>query len=435
MGMKLVSATSISGTITLPGDKSISHRAALLASLAPGRSVITNYNTGADCLSTLRCLRELGARIGIDGTTVTLDGCGEQGFQLPSRDLDAGNSGSTMRMLAGILASKPLVCRITGDDSLLKRPMRRVIEPLLKMGARIDARDGGFPPLTIHGDRLDGIEYMAPIPSAQVKSAVLLAGLGAAGQTTVREPAPTRDHTERMLPVFGVSVQAGDGAVSVEGGQPLHAVTYGVPGDLSAATFFMVAALMLRDSALTIENAGLNPTRDALLPFLRSLGAKVDVIHRSEQQNEPRGTIQVRYGELRPSEGVRARIAGSLTAQLIDEIPALAVLGTQIAGGLEIRDARELRVKESDRIRTVVGNLRAMGAAVEEFEDGLAVPGPQELHGAAIASADDHRIAMAFAVAALSATGGSTLDNPGAVAVSFPDFFPTLRQIARASES
>lgn len=437
MEMRLISAAPLTGTITLPGDKSISHRAALLAALAPGRSVITNYNTGADCLSTLGCLRALGAGIVLEGTTVTLEGRGAAGFQLLSEtspDLDAGNSGSTMRMLAGILASKPLVCRITGDESLLRRPMRRIIEPLSLMGARIDAREGGLPPLTIRGNRLKGIEYSVPVASAQVKSAVLLAGLGASGRTTVREPALTRDHTERMLPVFGASLDGGEREVSIEGGQQLHAAHYNVPGDLSAATFFLVAALMLPGSEITIENTGLNPTRNALLPFLHSLGARIEVTGQSVRDNEPRGTIHARYSELRPADDARARIAGSLTAELIDEIPALAVLGTRIAGGLEIRDARELRVKESDRIRTVVDNLRAMGAVVEEYEDGLAIEGPRQLRGAAIVSADDHRIAMAFAVAALAAEGESTLDRPEAAAVSFPGFFQTLGQMTRRAE-
>jgi 3-phosphoshikimate 1-carboxyvinyltransferase len=338
--------------------------------------------------------------------------------------LDAGNSGSTMRMLSGLLAGHPFRSVITGDESLQRRPMRRVMEPLARMGARLEARDGNFPPLVIHGGRLHGIEYALPVPSAQVKSAVLLAGLLAEGETTVIEPAALRDHTEVALQQFGAEVARGRRKASICGGRRLHAQSLEVPGDISSAAFFLCAALLFPESNLLLQSVGLNPTRTAFVDFLAGMGAKIKMLNIGRAAGELVGDIHVSGGALKGG-----RLEGEQVAGLIDEIPVLAVLGTQTAEGFTVRDARELRVKETDRIATVAENLRRMGARVEIFDNGLRVPGQQTLHGAEVDSFGDHRIAMAFAVAALIAKGETLVRHSDAAVVSFPQFFEELEKV------
>jgi 3-phosphoshikimate 1-carboxyvinyltransferase len=436
-------ARRLRGRLRVPGDKSVSHRAAMLAALARGGTTIINFSSSVDCSSTLEVLRRLGVFVERDGATVRVEGAGGdeggQRFQPPSLELDCGNSGTTMRLMAGVLAAQPFASVLTGDESLSGRPMRRVMEPLGLMGARLSAADG-HAPLRVEGHRpLRPIRYEMPVASAQVKSCVLLAGLGAGGRTEVVEPAAqTRDHTERMLRWFGVEVgteelsgEAGRVVVSVEGGSRLTARDLTVPGDISSAAFPAAAAALLDGSELELEGVGLNPTRAAVLNALRGLGCALSVEDERETSNEPIGLIRVRSkGGLTPTAPGANVIRGATVAQLIDELPVLAVVGTGVEGGLEIRDARELRVKESDRIATTVANLRAMGARVEEFEDGLRVEGPVRLRGARLQSYGDHRIAMAFAVAALAAEGETEIEGAGeCVGVSFPEFFPLLESL------
>ena len=425
MDERISPAKSISGVITLPGDKSISHRVAMLASIAEGESRIENYSTGADCQSTLGCLRSLGVAIEKSGNTVIVRGKGLTGYKSPLETLDAGNSGSTIRMLSGILAAQPFTSRIAGDESLSRRPMERIMRPLAEMGATIRARDGKYPPLDIAGAPLGAIDYTLPVASAQVKTCVLLAGLLARGRTTVNEPVRTRDHTEIALREFGAGIDVKGRTVSVEGGIPLEAREIVVPGDLSSAAFFLVAALAAQESNLVIRGVGLNPTRSALLDFLVSIGGQIKILSLEQSGGELTGDVMARHSRIRG--GV---IEKDLTAALIDEIPVLAVLGALSENGLTVRDAQELRVKETDRIATVAGNLSRMGIDVEVFPDGLRVPGRQRFHAAEVDSFGDHRIAMAFAVAAQFADGESVLRGAEAAAVSFPEFFATLRSIA-----
>ncbi len=417
-------ASAVEGIITLPGDKSISHRYGMLAAIAGGRSTISNYSTGADCQSTLACMAALGARIERDqeGRVVIEGGA----LHAPERQLDAGNSGSTIRMLSGILAAQPFSCSIGGDESLSRRPMGRIMKPLAEMGASIEARDGAYPPLIIHGRPLHGIDYTLPVASAQVKSCVLLAGLFAEGDTVVREPVRTRDHTELALKEFGAEVLSEKRVITLRSGARLTGRDLFVPGDLSSACFFLVAALLVADANLVIHGVGLNPTRSALLDFLVSLGASIKVLNVQQTGGELVGTLRVKGSRI--SGGV---IEGALTAALIDEIPALAVLGAASESGITVRDASELRVKETDRIATLEQNFRRMGVQIETSPDGFYVPGGQRFHAAELDSAGDHRIAMAFAVAALKADGPCAIEGAEAAGVSFPEFFGTLRQITQ----
>ncbi len=414
---------AIDGFITLPGDKSISHRYGMLAAIATGESTISNYSTGADCQSTLGAMQALGATVDRKNGNLIIKG---GALREPAGELDAGNSGSTMRMLSGILAAQPFTSHIGGDESLSRRPMGRIIHPLTEMGASIQARDGGLPPLVIHGQPLHAIDYTLPVPSAQVKSCVLLAGLFAQGNTIVREPVRTRDHTEIALQEFGAEIDNERRVITLKAGARLTGRELTVPGDISSAAFFLVAALLVPESNLVIHGVGLNPTRAALLDFLVSMGASIKVIDLHETGGEVVGDLRVRASKI--SGGV---IEGALTAGLIDEIPALAVLGAVSEGGLTVRDASELRVKETDRIAMLEANFRAMGIEVQVAPDGFHVPGRQRFHAAEIDSAGDHRIAMAFAVAALAADGACTIDGAECAAVSFPEFFSTLRQIAK----
>ena len=418
-------ARRFSGSVILPGDKSISHRYAMIASLAKGDSRIQNYSTGADCHSTLGCVRALGIGVEEDGTTVTIHGRGLDGWTKPERDLDAGNSGSTIRMMSGLLAGQPFSSRIFGDESLSRRPMGRVMKPLTGMGAQIEAREQQFPPLTIHGAKLHAIDYTLPVASAQVKTCVLFGGLFCDGTTVVREPMRSRDHTEIALREFGADLQVKQRVITLQGRPELTGRELVVPSDLSSAAFFLVAALLVPGSRLVIQGVGLNPTRSALLDFLLSIGAPLRVLKIESVNGEPIGDIEVRHAPVRGGS-----IEKELTAALIDEIPVLAVLGAASEEGLIVRDAQELRIKETDRIATVAENFNRMGIAIEVTADGMRVPGKQTFRAAAFDSFGDHRIAMAFAVAALRGDGYSTIDNSEAASVSFPEFWNLLERVA-----
>lgn len=426
--MRLTPARFLDGRLRLPGDKSISHRAALIAALADGRTEISNFSTAADCASTLDCLRELGISIERHENEVVF--AGSQNLSAPQRALDCGNSGSTLRILAGVLAGHDFSAELIGDESLSSRPMRRIIEPLELMGAKIEATDGKAP-LKVHGsNRLNPITYKLPIASAQVKSAVLFAGLNAKGRTTVIETSPTRDHTERLFNGFGVPVTTNDDrSVSLDGPARFTGGSITIPGDASSAAYFVAAAMLLPGSKVTIEGVGLNPTRAAFLSVLAAWGADISTDDLQTERNEPYGTIKVRGGLVATTSN--RTLSHSIIPSLIDELPLLAVVGSQIDGGIQIRDAAELRHKESDRLATTAANLRAMGAEVEEFDDGLAVSGPTRLHGASIDSHGDHRIAMAFSVAALIAEGETEIAGAECVAISFPEFFTLLESLAK----
>src|SRR5580704_697752 len=418
-------AGSVSGAIQLPGDKSISHRYAMLAGIAEGPTKISNYSTGADCQSTLACVRALGAATETKDGVVCIHGQGLDGLREPAAALDAGNSGSTIRMLSGILAAQPFVSTIGGDESLSRRPMQRIMTPLAQMGARIEARENRFPPLTIHGGPLHRVEYTLPVASAQVKSCVLIAGLFADGRTTVHEPVRTRDHTELALREFGADVEVDRLSITVTGRPKLDGRELRVPGDLSSAAFFLVAALIVPEASLTIHAVGLNPTRSALLDFLAEMGAQIKILDVSSTGGELVGDISIRKSRIRGGLLEKAR-----TAALIDEIPVLAVLGAASEDGLIVRDASELRVKETDRIATIAENFKRMGLKIQLHEDGFEVPGRQQFHAAEVDSFGDHRIAMAFSVAALAADGPCSILGADAASVSFPEFFDTLQRVA-----
>jgi len=419
-------ARTISGSLEVPGDKSISHRYAMLASLAEGPSEIAHFSAAADCRSTLDCFSRMGVKFDFQGDRVRIDGAGIGGLRKPRRTLDAQNSGTTMRMLTGILAGQEFKSTLDGDASLRRRPMRRVMDPLAKMGARIEAREGGFAPLKIEGTRLSSINYTLPVASAQVKSAVLLGGMFADGVTSVTEPVRTRDHTELALAEFGARVEHEGRTIRIHGRPELKGRKLRVPGDLSSAVFFLAAALVLPESSLVIHDVGLNPTRSAVLDVLGSMGAPVSLVSIRSENGELIGDLSVRHEPLKGGT-----IEGDAIAQLIDELPAIAVLGPYTEKGIEIRNAAELRVKESDRISVLVENLRRMGARVDELPDGLRVAGRSagQLHGAEIEPHGDHRMAMAFAVAALGAKGDTTIRDAECAAVSYPDFFSALDRL------
>lgn len=427
-------ARNVSGTLKLPGDKSISHRYAMLAAISDGATKLENFSTGADCASTLACIDAVGARVQRSGATVAIQGAGPR-LHAPRGPLDCGNSGSTMRMFAGILAGQPFQTELFGDESLSRRPMRRVMAPLAEMGATFESNDGR-PPLRIRGGALRPIDYKMPVASAQVKSSVLFAGLYAHGQTSVVEPVRTRDHSEVALQAFGAEVTRetvkGDGGnvtghrVSIQGGQELHGINAVVPGDISTAAFFLCAAAIFPGSDLFFENLLLNPTRAALLDVLVELGLRVAVPQVEAEHGEPAGNIHVQHDQLRG-----LTIEGATSAALIDELPVLAAIAPYTDQGIVIRDASELRVKESDRIASVATNLRAMGAQVEEREDGWRIPGGQKLHGTELDSFGDHRIAMAFSIAALRAEGDTLVRGADAARISFPEFFEVLETISQ----
>ena len=415
-------ARNVRGSVGLPGDKSISHRYAMLAALADGPSRLENYSTGADCASTLGCLRSLGVKwIRKDGAenVIEMQGTGLS-LTAPSDVLDCGNSGSTIRMLSGIVAGQKFASEMAGDESLSRRPMERVIAPLTAMGAQIKSQNGR-PPLCITGARLKGIAYKMPVASAQVKTCLLFAGLLAEGETCIAEPLRTRDHGEVALRAFGAELDRKGNEVRIRGGQRLRGIEARVPGDLSSAAFFLCAAALFPGSQLTITSLLMNPTRARLLDILVQMGLRISVTQLEELHGELVGTLQVEGGRLKG-----ATITGADTAALIDEIPVLAAIAPYTEEGIEVRDAKELRVKESDRIAALATNLRAMGASLEEREDGLKIPGGQSLHGAELESFGDHRIAMAFSIAALRAKGETLICGSECAAISYPAFFSTL---------
>jgi 3-phosphoshikimate 1-carboxyvinyltransferase len=418
----------VRGRVRPPGDKSISHRYALFSALADGTSTLAGYSTGADCASTLTCLQALGVDIeqaGRDATGLQLriTGRGLGGLSPARSAIDAGNSGTTMRLFSGVLAAHPFSTTITGDASLRRRPMRRIIVPLERMGARIRA-DEGRPPLVIEGTAApQPIEFQTEVPSAQVKSAVLLAGLHAAGRTRVSEAVLTRDHTERGLAAFGVAVEREGLTVAIDGGQRLHAVALDVPGDISSAAFWMVAAASLPGSEIVIEGVGLNPTRTAIIGILERMGAQIAVEDTGATPGEPAGRLVVRHGDVVAAEITPAEVPG-----VIDELPVLAALATH-GGDLRVSGAEELRVKESDRISALADGLRRMGGEIDEQRDGFHVRGRNRLRGGEVNAQNDHRLAMAFAIAALGATGPTTIHDAGAAAVSYPEFFSVLESL------
>ena len=422
-------ARRVSGLVRPPGDKSISHRYALLAALAGGTSRFTWFAPGADARATLACLRALGVEVRIlpggpdDGPTVELQGLGLRGLNPPPTALDAANSGTTMRLLTGVLAAHSMRVVITGDASLRQRPMLRVIEPLTRMGASIESADGR-PPLTITGGRLTGLEHTLPVPSAQVKGAILLAGLQSEGRTTVRVPGPTRDHTERALRAFGARIDVAGSTVTLEGQQPLQAVSARVAGDVSSAAFLAVAAAALPNSALEIAGVGLNPTRTAVFDVLRRAGARIDTLVEREEAGEPVGRVHVRHETLRPLV-----IVPSEVPDLIDELPALAAIAAH-GGEVTVTGAAELRVKESDRITALVAGLRALGVEAEELPDGFHARARHPIAGGTADAAGDHRLAMTFAIAALGAAKPCVITGAESVDVSYPGFFQILRSLS-----
>jgi 3-phosphoshikimate 1-carboxyvinyltransferase len=419
--LKIEPASSFRGRFRLPGDKSISHRAALFGALASGPTCVRNYSSAADCESTLRCLRALGVTLHRDGYLVTVEGRGPEAWAAPSDVLDAGNSGTTLRLLAGPLAGRPFRSVLTGDESLRRRPVERVAAPLRAMGATATTTDG-HPPLSIEGGALRGITWEMPVASAQVKTAVLLAGLQAEGKTTVREPAASREHTERMLPVFGVEVEREGLSATVRGGARLRGAEIVVPGDASSAAFLVVAALVLPDAEVHIDGVLLSPTRIGFVDVLRAMGGRVET--RLETTTpEPVGSIFAASSRLHGTTVDPARVAS-----LIDEVPALAVAACRAEGTFTLTGARELRVKESDRIAAIAQGLGRLGARIRELPDGLVVEGGRPLRGAAVRSLGDHRIAMALAVAALAAEGPTGIEGAECVDVSFPEFFGLLDQ-------
>jgi len=433
-------ARTLQGSLVIPGDKSISHRYAMLAGLAEGTSRLSNFSTGADPHSSLACMEALGAKVAKTGAgptaVVEVTGVGGQ-FHQPSGPLDCGNSGSTMRMLAGLVAAHPHKFMLIGDHSLTMRPMERIRKPLTQMGARIELEDG-HAPMTVHGGTLHAIDFTTPIPSAQVKTAVLFAGLQAEGATSLTESIRTRDHTEHALKAFGATLtrsagkEPGEpGKLSISGGQKLKGIDATVPGDISSAAFFLCAALLFADTNVVLDAIGMNPTRAALLDVITALGGRIKVLTVEESHGELIGSIQVNRAEASAVTNKPLTISGALTAQVIDELPVLAAIAPYTSGGLIIRDAQELRVKESDRIALVARNLRAMGAEVVEYPDGMDIPGGQRLHGASIDSGTDHRIAMAFSIAALRAEGETEINGSEAAAVSFPEFFTSLDSLAQ----
>jgi 3-phosphoshikimate 1-carboxyvinyltransferase len=418
------------GELRLPGDKSISHRAAMIASLAHGKSTLLNFSSAQDCAATLDCLRALGVPININGSTVTIHGVGSSGLAAPSQMLDAGNSGTTMRLLAGVVAGQPFSTIITGDESLRSRPMLRVAEPLRLMGAEVELESNGCAPLRITGRQpLRACHYQLPIASAQIKSAVLLAALTGDGITSVEEPVQTRDHTERLLREFGAEVDRNGNAISIRGGMELHACDLSIPGDISSAAFFIAAAVSLPGSDLFIRDVGLNPTRTAFLSKLRRMGADIVVSDERLEGGELVGSLRVRG--LPIADARKLEISGAEVSALIDELPLLGFMSAALGWEMDLRDASELRVKESDRIAATVQDLARMGADIDERDDGWHIKGSGKLHGAELSSFDDHRIAMSCAVAALSADGPSKIESARTtVAVSLPEFWSLLESLS-----
>ncbi len=426
-GVFIKPVSGVEGEIEVPGDKSISHRAALLGGMAHGETHVTNFLLGQDCLSTLRCLQQLGVSWERQGTEVWLRGTGMEAWTEPTDVLDAGNSGTTSRLMLGALAGSPFAVTMNGDASLRARPMRRVTDPLKQMGAQIMGRlDGNLFPLTMVGGQLQGQAFRSAVASAQVKSAIILAGLRASGETSVEEPALSRDHTERMLRGFGVEVLSEKRLVRVQGGGRLTGQEVSVPGDISSAAFFLVLGSLAGRGELILPNVGVNPTRTGILDALRAMGADIELIDITEICGEPRATLRVRPSKLQGIE-----IGGEMIPRLIDEIPILALASSLAEGETVIREAAELRVKETDRIRTVAEGLSALGAKVEELPDGLRILGQPSLRGGQASSQGDHRLAMTWAIAGMLSKEGVSVEDIAAADVSYPDFLDVIKKVAR----
>ncbi|WP_216829237.1 3-phosphoshikimate 1-carboxyvinyltransferase [Alkalihalobacterium elongatum] len=416
----------LNGTIKVPGDKSISHRAVMFGAIAEGTTTIEGFLPGEDCLSTIDCFRKLGIQIDAQGDKVKVEGKGWQGLTEPIDILDVGNSGTTTRLMLGILATRPFHSVVIGDASIAKRPMSRVTDPLRQMGAEIDGRDNGnLTPLSVRGGQTKGIDYTSKVASAQVKSSILLAGLQSEGVTTVTEPHLSRDHTERMLRAFGVDVDVNGLKVSVKGGQDLTSQHVIVPGDISSAAFFLVAGAIVPNSRIVLENVGVNPTRTGIIDVLQQMGAKLELFNERVSNGEPVADLVISTSDLRGTE-----IAGDIIPRLIDEIPVIAVLATQAQGKTVIRDAEELKVKETNRIDTVVSELKKLGANIEATGDGMIIEGPVQLKGNTVNSHGDHRIGMAMAIAGCIAKGSVTVENSEAIAVSYPNFFDHIHTLS-----
>ncbi|HJV18016.1 MAG TPA: 3-phosphoshikimate 1-carboxyvinyltransferase [Bacillales bacterium] len=417
----------LSGEIVIPGDKSISHRSVMFGAIADGMTTVTNFLPGDDCLSTISCFRKLGVKIEENNHKITIFGKGFEGLCEPTEVLDVGNSGTTIRLILGILAGRPFCTSLVGDQSIGKRPMTRVTEPLKSMGAHIDGRNnGGYTPLSIRGGDLTPIHYALPVASAQVKSALILAGLQADGMTKIIEPSATRDHTERMIRHFGGEIKMEHGTITVMGGQRLSAANIHVPGDISSAAFFLVAGAIVPKSEIILKNVGLNPTRTGIIEVMKKMGANLELISSHDSLFEPFGDIKIKASNLKSTV-----IEGDLIPKLIDEIPIIALLATQANGTTEIKDAHELRVKETNRIDTVVDELTKLGANIEATEDGMIIYGPTPLNGGVVSSHGDHRIGMMLSIASLIANGETILENPEAISVSYPDFFTHLNTIKK----
>ena len=416
---------ALNGMIQVPGDKSISHRSIMFGAIAKGTTTVEGFLLGEDCLSTIDCFKKLGVQITVDGTNVEIQSNGIEGWNEPTEVLYTGNSGTTTRLMLGILSGTNFHSIMTGDASIGKRPMRRVVDPLRLMGAQISGRvDGQYTPLAIQGTKLQPIDYTMPVASAQVKSAILLAGLQAEGTTIVREKEVSRDHTERMLKQFGAEIDVVDGVVSLKGGQTLHGTHVNVPGDISSAAFFLVAGAITPNSKITLQNVGVNETRDGILRVLKQMGANIDVQIEDAAAAEPTATITVETSSL---QGIT--IEGDIIPTLIDEIPIIALLATQSNGKTIIKDAEELKVKETNRIDAVVNELKKLGANITATDDGMIIEGPTKLHGASLTTYGDHRIGMMGAVAAFITEGDVTLDDADCIAVSYPTFFDDVEKL------
>ncbi|MCK6257231.1 3-phosphoshikimate 1-carboxyvinyltransferase [Fictibacillus sp. KIGAM418] len=422
MSKRLKPVSGLQGTIQIPGDKSISHRAVMFGSIAEGRTTVQGFLTGDDCLSTIDCFRKMGVSIHQENDTVIIEGKGLEGLKEPVDILDVGNSGTTIRLMLGILANTPFHSCITGDASIAKRPMKRVTGPLRGMGAAIEGRDeGNFVPLSIRGGHCKGTDYQSPVASAQVKSAILLAGVSAEGTTSVTEPHKSRDHTERMLGAFGCKVAVDGNTASIKGGQGLKGTHIEVPGDISSAAFFLVAGSIVPESEITLKKVGMNPTRTGVIDVLKQMGADITISPIEGEGAEPYADLTVRTSKLKGIE-----ISGEIIPRLIDEIPIIALAATQASGVTVIKDAAELKVKETNRIDTVVHELKKMGAKIEATSDGMIISETSLLKGADVDSHGDHRIGMMLAVASCLCKGETTLLNSEAVAVSYPGFFGEL---------
>ena len=416
----------LKGNISVPGDKSISHRSLILGSIAQGETRIYNFLNSLDCLKTLECMQALGAEIKLGkDNSVKIKGKGLYGLQEPKDILDVGNSGTTIRLLTGLLSGQNFYSVLNGDNSIRRRPMKRVTQPLRLMGADIWGRkDGQFAPLNVRGNKLIPLHYTLPVASAQVKTALLLAGLYTAGETVIKEPLPTRDHTERMLEIMQADIKNSPLEIKIKGEKQLKGTDIFIPGDISSAAYFVAAASMLRDSQIIIKHVGVNPTRTGIIEILNKMGAKINILNYQIKSNEPQADLKIEYSELKGME-----IKEEMMPFLIDELPLIAVVATQAQGKTVVSGARELRVKETDRIKAIVSELKKMGADIEEKEDGFIVTGPSKLKGAVCESYNDHRIAMSLAVAALLAEGKTVIKNSECIDISFPGFEKTLQKL------